>query len=152
MNVRTVVIGFDLFGPLDRLLRETGQDWVSPAVAAFKEEQPIRLTSRAADLVHFGRPIGSDEAIRLMSEMGRRPGTLRELIVFGRLRPELQCAAPIVALGSRWKTESGTEWFHPALDGRTVRRQLDLMKADPLQPWGAPWRFLAVPLDLESAW
>lgn len=58
-------------------------------------------------LFHFGRFIGSDEAIYRMENDGFRPATLRELLALGEVNPKLQRRFLIVALGTSFSDLNG---------------------------------------------
>ena len=51
-------------------------------------------------LFHFKKEIESQEVIREMTMNGYRPATLRELLAFGEVNPNIQRRFPIIALGS----------------------------------------------------
>lgn len=53
-------------------------------------------------LVHFGRDIESDAAIRELGQMGMVPAKIEHLLALGAKYPDVQREFPIVCLGSAW--------------------------------------------------
>lgn len=52
------------------------------------------------ELIHFNRPISSNDAEKELDKMGFRPAIIEELLAFAAAFPETQRKSPIVALGS----------------------------------------------------
>ncbi len=94
-----------------------------------------------AQLVHFGCDMSSAEAIlEELDKMGLRPAELHELLAFGVEYPKEQLKYPVVALGSRFRSDGS--WCVPSLNGwRDDERCLYLCY------WSGVWdggcRFLA---------
>lgn len=58
-------------------------------------------------LFHFRRNISTADALAEMDRRGFRPATVRELIVFGAVYPDIQLEFPVIALGSVWQSPYG---------------------------------------------
>ena len=65
------------------------------------------LTDLTIELVHFGRFISTDEALRELDQMGYRPAELHELLAFGEKYPDVHREFPIIALGSVCRSVPG---------------------------------------------
>ena len=92
-----------------------------------------------AQLVHFNRPIDSDDALKELDKMGLRPGELPELLAFGAKYPEKQKEFPIIALGSVWRRRGLRDV--PVLWSDSGGRNLLLLWYDSW--WFDSYRFLA---------
>ncbi len=97
-------------------------------------------TEIEVELVHFNRPISTNEALRELGRMGYRPAELRELLAFGERYPEVQRELfVIIALGSVWQSH-GHGYVFLGMCGSS--RSLSLVWND--YQWGDICRFAAV--------
>lgn len=91
-------------------------------------------------ILHYAKPMSSEDVIREMDKRGLRPATIHELCVYGEKYPDEQRKYPIVALGSVWRVFGGLP-CGVYLDSYGSERLLDL------SVWGDGWhgdhRFLA---------
>lgn len=92
-----------------------------------------------AILICFHANVTSDEAMKVMKDLGLRPGTAKELLSLGIDHPEKQKEFPIVALGSRSRLVGS--WSFPYLTGYDARRCLGLSYWTSV--WFGGFRFLA---------
>lgn len=93
-------------------------------------------------LFHFNCDIESEEAIAEMDKQGFRPASLRELVSFGEVNPDLQRQFPIVALFSVWVRPISGIRCVPGLWSNSDRRLLRLDYFG--SRWNSSYRFLAV--------
>lgn len=93
------------------------------------------------ELIHFNRPISSENALKEIEENNYRPAELHELLALGEKYPDLQREFPIVALSSVWQDPDGDRDV-PCLvkDGSGRRLRLRWLGFD----WGGLWRFAVV--------
>lgn len=92
------------------------------------------------ELVHFNRPMNSEDVLKEFAETGLEPAKIEHLLAFGAKHPELQRQFPIIALGSVWPCRDGRRDV-PGLWGFTVERDLRL-DCFGLR-WDDDYRFLA---------
>lgn len=92
-------------------------------------------------LVHFDRPIESDDAVKELAQLGLEPAKLEHLLAFGAKFSKIQREFPIVGLGSSWVRPRGSRHV-PCLREDSRMRSLDLYYWD--AAWPARFRFAAV--------
>lgn len=98
----------------------------------------VELTS---GLIHYARPMSTDNILMDLDRRGYRPATLPELLAFGAKFPEKQREFPIVALASVCRLSYGNRYV-ACLDGGASGRYLRLYYLE--HAWSSHCRFLAV--------
>ncbi len=94
-------------------------------------------------LVHFGVPLSSEDAARIIARMGYVPATIHQLLAFGTAYPEEQGNYSVVALGSASVCETlGGYRLVAYFDKSTSGRALLLSRYD--NEWRSDFRFAAV--------
>ena len=125
--------------------KEGRYDYVNPnfTSANFPTELTGTVNLENGRLVHFGRDMSTEAALKKLDEMGLRPGNAHELAAFGIKFPEVQRDYPIVALGGkRWQSPDDGECV-AYLSRWLGERELGLsVVAD---DWCVSYRFLAFP-------
>ncbi len=117
-------------------------DWVNSDIT--QEHFPVAgkgTIELKAELIHFGKPMSTDNVLKEIDRRGLRQATLPELLAFGAKYPERQREFPVVALGSVWAL-SGGDRFVPYLRERDSSRLLSLDWYDDV--WFGDCRFLCV--------
>lgn len=119
-------------------------DWVNSDIT--EEHFPVEADEKETKeqsftLYHFGKNMESDDVIAAMEKDGKRPATVRELLAFGEVNPELQRQFPIIALKSVWVVRLGNRRV-ACLGSDSVKRGLYLSWFD--FGWSGDCRFLAV--------
>ena len=127
---------------IEELLRLGKYDWSNNDITS--KHFPTKRTGEAditIELVHFGRNIGSDDAIKELDRMGLRPAEACELLKFGEKHPDVQREFPIAALGSVWRYLSGYRYvgclYRSGAERHAYLRWFE-------GGWGDGWRFAAV--------
>lgn len=125
-------------------IKAGGYDWVNSDITEEHfpaEKQEKGKKEQSFSLYHFGKDAESDWVIVQMDKDGKRPATIRELLVYGEKFPETQRQFPIIELGSVW-VRCGGNCDYAYLDSSSGGRDLDL------NWYGFRWhdycRFLAV--------
>lgn len=95
----------------------------------------------AVELIHFNRPISSEDALKKIDQNGYRPAELHELLTLGEKHPNLQREFFIVALGSVWQDPNGNRSV-PCLYRNASKRNLYLFWLG--SDWADGWRFAVV--------
>ena len=128
---------------LKAMIESGHYDWVNGDVTEKHFPLPRQSGTEELDveLVHFNRPISSDDALHELDRMGFRAATLPELLAFGSKYPEEQRKYPIVALGSVWRDDFGDRRVAD-LYGLASGRSLHLYWCE--DDWNSDCRFLAV--------
>ena len=139
--VYTILVDYAV--SVEELLKLGKYDWSNSDITS--EHFPTKRTGgkveTKVELVHFGRNISSDEALKELDKMGYRPAEAHELLAFGAKYPDVQREFPIVALGSVWRSSLGCRSV-VCLYENTAERDAALcwLEGD----WGDGWRFAAV--------
>lgn len=112
-------------------------DWVNSDIteANFPLDKGEGIVEMDTEVIHIGRDISSDDALKELDRRGYRAGTAAELLAFGATYPEKQREFPIVALGTvrlldgyrrvlclwddRSERDLGLSWFDVDWDGRS---------------------------------
>lgn len=139
-TVFPVKIDYDL--SLEEMIEAGKYDWVNSDIIV--ENFPIKgsgLVELEIELVHFGRYINSEAALKELDQMDLRPATLPELLAFGAAYPEIQREFPIVALGSVWQRPGGGRGV-PCLWCDSDGRNLGLRWLD--GGWHGRYRFASI--------
>lgn len=126
---------------LEEMVKAGRYDWFDNDVNA--EHFPISGQSKASDdliLIHFNRPISSEDVLKELDRQGFRVAILPELLAFGATYPDEQRKYPIVALGSVWQGPYGLRYVS-YLGAGARGRYLDLSRY--VLDWRDDWRFAA---------
>lgn len=124
---------------------EIGQyDWFEAEIN--EEHFPLRDSGTVEvlfELVHFGRSMSTDDALKDLDQRGFRPATIDELLAFGAdpSTRDLQRKIDIVALGSFWQDDGRR--ICPYLAHAHTRRTLNLNNWF-TNDWVGSCRFLVV--------
>lgn len=124
---------------LAQLIKECKFDWTNPDIT--EEHFPKQPVRGKVELMHFGKYISSQDAIKKMTERGLKPANIYELLEFGKENPDEQRKYPIVGLGSAWHHPLGYR-FVPYLDWGGSGRGLGLQWFG--GGWGRNYRFACV--------
>lgn len=140
-GVFTLVVNYRI---LKDLIAAGRYDWVNDDITeenfpAEKEEQGTK--EQSFTLYHFGEDMRSDDIVAQMQKNGKRPATIRELLVFAEKYPKPQRKFLITALKSVWVDRYG-HCRVLCLVGGTSGRGLYLGCYDGI--WLGGCRFLAV--------
>lgn len=136
----TVLVDFGV--SIEELIRLGKYDWSNSDItsAHFSTKCAGKVETKI-ELIHFGRNISSDDALKELDKMGYRPAEAHELLAFGAKYPDVQREFPIVALGSVWQGLDGHRLvvclFRYDAKRFAALRWLEL-------DWLARWRFAAV--------
>lgn len=121
---------------LDEMIKAGNYDWVNWDIS--EKHFPVQgqgQTELNIELIHYGKHMESDDVVRDLEGYGLRPATLSELLAFGAAYPNKQREFPIVALGSVWRSWSGSGLRCVlCLRGGGSGRELGLYV------WGSGWR------------
>ena len=107
-NTEKLVVTVDYGSIVEEMVRAGSYNYANPDITSQNF-----TTTRGGEwqgeviLVHFGRVIGSDDALAELEKMGLRTGGLHELLAVGVQHPDKQREFPIVALGSGWQRPDG---------------------------------------------
>ena len=141
-TIESFPISVDYGQTLASMIASCKLDWVNSGITQknfpFTGNGKIELLP---ELVHFGKGISSDNALKEIDLRGLRPATLPELLAFGTKYPEKQREFPVVALGSVW-TSSGGNRYVPDLYENDSKRRLSLGWCG--GDWDDNCRFLSV--------
>ena len=141
-STQTFPVTVDYGRSIEEMVASGKYDWSNSDITS--KHFPIGTKGQVGvniELVHFNRPMESDEVLRELDKQGLRPATLPELLAFGATYPEKQREFPIVALGSVWRDLDGIR--HVAcLYGNAGDRGLDLRWYE--NGWVVSCRFAAV--------
>ncbi len=146
MHLESFMIDFDPQAPLERLVAESGNDWVSGAISDVPLETGLgsdRIVQEVG-VAWFDTETPLAAALAAFAERARRPAGLRQLFAFNRRYPDLQRRFPVIALGSFWQRREGYPKYYPWLEGRTIRQCLDLLQVTGTGAFGACWRYLTL--------
>src|SRR3989338_4311673 len=125
---------------LQQMIAAGHYDWVNSDIEKNFSVQGNGRVELDAELIHFNRSIGSDEALKELDRLGYRAGTAEELLAFGAANPEKQREFPIVALGTVRRV--GSDRLVLSLLFDRLSRDLFLLWFD--IDWSDDFRFLAV--------
>lgn len=105
------------------------------------KEKSEKKTKIRTVLYDFKQEMSTDEIILEMKKNNHRPANIKELVILGVTRPDLQAQFLIVALGSIRKNYFGVN-FAPVLGTQGKKRIIDSLKTD--DNWCSGFRFLAI--------
>lgn len=127
---------------IEELVRLGKYDWANSEITSnhFSTNQTGKVDVNVK-LIHFNRPISSDEALREIDKMGYRPAEACELLAFGAKHPDVQRGFSIIELGSVWPGPTGLRAV-VRLSEDSGRRVADLGWFD--GDWNDGCRFAAV--------
>lgn len=137
----TYPLEIDYTQSLEAMVAAGRYDYVNPDITA--DHFPVASGEKSVEavLVHLDRNASDEEVLRELDRRGLRPGTLRELAVFGEQHSDEQRQYPIVALGSVWTAPQGHRnvgslWENPG----NRKLYLHWLGSD----WNPNYRFLGV--------
>ena len=101
-----------IYGPLAPLIEQGKYGSVNSNIADknFPLPDELKKLGKAdvqAQLVHYGKQMGSEEVLKDLDQKGLRAANIWELLMFGIKNSELQRQFPIVALGPVWRGRAG---------------------------------------------
>ena len=138
--------GYHLFVNYDESVEDAVKaghyDWVDQNINSHNFSTTQKGSRRVEmKLIHFGRAISSQEALKEIDRMGYRPAELHEILAFGREYPEVQRKFPIIGLASVWR-DVRDDARVPYLDRNGSKRNLNLNWLE--NDWNEICRFAAL--------